>query len=219
MAASYHIDPAQYPLKKLKEDLQTRELIPSRQSLKEGLDERFQILMDQGMHTLQDLINTLKTKKKLESFSEGSGLSIGYLTLLRREANSYLPKPVPLDRFPEVLPEDLAKLEKVGIKNSRQFFDQINSESDLTALGKSTGISRESLKELLALSDLVRAYGVGPVFARILYKAGIDSIRLFRQYAPQQVIDLYQERTRKKADFSFSDIKFSLDLVRILDLK
>jgi len=32
------------------------------------------------------------------------------------------------------------------------------------------------------------------------------------------VIDIYEIKTGKKADFSTSDIKFSLDLVQVLDL-
>ncbi|RLC99602.1 MAG: hypothetical protein DRI65_17070, partial [Chloroflexota bacterium] len=62
------------------------------------------------------------------------------------------------------------------------------------------------------------AYGVGPAFARILYDTGIHSISEFRSYSPRQVIDLYENKTGKKADFSTSDIKFSLALVQVLDL-
>jgi len=64
----------------------------------------------------------------------------------------------------------------------------------------------------------VRAYGIGPAFARILYDTGIHSISEFRSFTPQQVIDLYEKKTGKKADFSSSDIKFSLDLVQVLDI-
>jgi nucleotidyltransferase/DNA polymerase involved in DNA repair len=71
----------------------------------------------------------------------------------------------------------------------------------------------------VGLSDLVRTYGVGPAFARILYDTGIHSISEFRSYSPHQVIDLYEKEAGKKADFSTDDIKFSLDLVQILDIE
>ncbi|MCK5795109.1 MAG: hypothetical protein KAH12_10400 [Anaerolineales bacterium] len=99
MAASYHINPSKYLLQELKKDLLNRDLIPSRMPLKEDLETNFQILEGKGIQTLGDLIAALKNKNKIREFSSSSGISEKYLTLLRREANSYLPNPVPLDKF------------------------------------------------------------------------------------------------------------------------
>jgi len=218
MKASYHINPSNYSLQKLKEDLLSRDLIPSRKSLKEDLEIRFQLLEENGIQTLEDLITALKNKNKIGEFSSLSGISETYLTLLRREANSYLPNPVPLDKFSGFAASDFKQLAAAGIKNSRQLFELVKNNSDPGSLPAKLGISPETLTELVGLSDLARAYGVGPVFARILYDAGIHSISEFRRYTPQQVIDIYESKTGKKADFSTSDIKFSLDLVQVLDL-
>ena len=104
-----------------------------------------------------------------------------------------------------------------GIRNSRQLFDLAkNNQENLSA---DLELARETLTELVGLSDLVRAYGVGPAFARILYDTGIHSIGEFRSYTPRQVIDLYEKEAGKKADFSAGDIKFSLDLVQMLDIE
>ncbi len=218
MAASYHIDTSEYSLQKMKEDLLSRDLIPSRLPLKEGLEASFQILEGEGIQTLGDLITALKNKKKIEEFSSTSGISEKYLTLLRREANSYLPNPVPLDKFSGFEEKDINKLAAAGVKNSRHLFEIVKENMGSGSLPAKFGVSQEFLSELAGLSDLVRAYGVGPAFARILYDTGIHSISEFRNYTPRQVIDLYEIKTGKKADFSTSDIKFSLDLVQVLDL-
>jgi hypothetical protein len=218
MAASYHIDTSKYSLREMKEDLLSRDLIPSRRPLKEGLESNFQILEGEGIQTLGDLITVLKNKKKIGEFSSASGISEEYLTLLRREANSYLPNPVPLDKFSSFEEKDITKLAAAGVKNSRHLFEIVKANTGTGSLPAKFGVSQEFLSELAGLSDLVRAYGVGPAFARILFDTGIHSISEFRSYTPRQVIDLYEKKTGKKADFSTSDIKFSLDLVQVLDI-
>lgn len=218
MNAHYHIDSRKYTLQQLKMNLLSRELIPSRKVLKEDIERRFKILEKMGILNLQDLINALKNKKKMEIFSSSSGISVDYLTLLRREANSYFPNPVPLNKFPGVSPQDLARLKEKGIKNSRHLFEQVGSDKDRKELAKKSGVSLEHLAELAGLSDLVRAYGVGPVFARILYDTGIHSIRRLIGYSPEEIIHLYEEKFNQKADFSLRDMQFCLEIARALDL-
>ena len=218
MNAYYHIDSRKYTLQQLKMNLLSRELIPSRKVLKEDIERRFKILEKMGILNLQDLINALKNKKKMEIFSSSSGISVDYLTLLRREANSYFPNPVPLNKFPGVSPQDLARLKEKGIKNSRHLFEQVGSDKDRKELAKKSGVSLEHLAELAGLSDLVRAYGVGPVFARILYDTGIHSIRRLIGYSPEEIIHLYEEKFNQKADFSLRDMQFCLEIARALDL-
>ena len=218
MTNRYHIDPKVYSIHQLEKDLQSRVLIPSRKPLKEGIQEKFNVLEAAGYRNLEDLIDALKNKKKLETLAASTGIDVNYLTLLRREVNSYLPNPVPLGKFSGFIPEDLASLAELGIRNSRHIFEQVENEGDLHTLSSETGIAKETLSELLGLSDLVRAYGVGPAFARILYETGIHSIDELKQFSPQQVVDLYESQTQKKADFTVSDIQFSLDILRSLEL-
>jgi len=218
MEIQYHIDPSSFSLQKLKDNLLSRELIPSRTSLKVDLDKRFKILEDMEISNLLDIINTLKSKKKIEEFSVSSGISIEYLTLLRREVNSYLPNPVPLKKFPGVSVEDLDRLSEQGIKNSRHLYEKAGPKYTRVALAKISGMSLEDLDELVGMADLARAYGVGPVFARILYDTGIHSIRELIACSPEEIIQLYEDKFNQKADFSLRDMKFSLEIARELNL-
>jgi hypothetical protein len=219
MKSSYHFDPTKYSLKKFKSDLISRKLIPSRQPLKTGLDEKFCTFQDLGWENLADFKNALNNKKSIESLSEETGIESDYLTLLRREVNSYFPNPVSLEKFSDFSPEHILQLAEQGIKNSKHLFERLNNEDGLRSLMIETGIPVHVLQELGALCDLVRAYGVGPAFARILYDTGIHSLHDLSKYSAQQVVKLYEEQTNKKADFTESDIQFSLDIIKTLQIK
>jgi hypothetical protein len=186
--------------------------------LKDEIDERLKVLENNGITNLKELINTLKTKSKIEYFSKETGLTIEYLTLLNREAKSYLPKPVRINKFPGISTEYINKIEAIGIRNSRQFFNKANDRVKRDQISQRTDIPIEILDELVCLSDLVRAYGVGPVFARLIYDVGIKTIKEFVEYTAEDFIRMYEEKEQKKADFGINEIQFSLDLAKELDI-
>ena len=74
------------------------------------------------------------------------------------------------------------------------------------------------MNELVCLSDLSRAYGVGPVFAQMIYDVGIKSIKAFIEFTAEDFIRIYEEKNQKKADFGVNEIQFSLELARELDI-
>lgn len=207
--SAYHIDSSQISLQQLKTHLLGRELIPSRKPLKVNLEGNLAALEQMGISSVDELLSSLKNKNKLKEVSQKTGIEEGYLTLLRREANSYFPAPVALHKFPGISKETVQHLADHGVKNSKQFFEWIHEEKGLSRLAAETGIALEILTRLAGLADLARAFGVGPVFADLLYNAGIHSLEEFLSYSPEQIVELYQQSTGKKADFSLGDLKFS----------
>jgi hypothetical protein len=216
MKEKYYIDLEKYSLQKFKSSIQKRDMIPSRVILKERIEERFSRLDANGIKNLKSLINILKTKQKIEMFSKISKLSIEYLTILKREASSYLPNPIRLKDFPGTDPKHIKALENIGIKNTKQLFIKVKTVEELDQISKSTSISIEKLNELISLSDLARLYGVGPVFARLIYDVGIDSVKTFTKYSAEEFISIYENKTQKKADFGTNDINFSIELAKEL---
>ena len=193
-------------------------MIPSRMILKSEIDQRFAALENSDISNLKELVERLKTKQKIEQFSKESGLSTKYLTILKREANSYLPSLVRLDKFPGVESQYVNRLEAEGIRNSRQLFNRSKGKEDRYQLAQRTETPIDELNELVCLSDLVRAYGVGPVFARMLYDVGIKTIEEFVGYTAEEIIIIYEEKEQKKADFGVNEIQFSLELAKELDI-
>ena len=64
MNDQYQIDLEKYSLQKFKNNLQSRDMIPSRVSLKDELNARFRVLENNGITNLKELIDALKTKQK-----------------------------------------------------------------------------------------------------------------------------------------------------------
>lgn len=217
MKEHYYIDLEKYSLQRFKISLQKRDMIPSRVILKEKIEERFATIASNGITNLKTLIDTLKTKPKIELFSKKTNLSIDYLTILKREASSYLPNPINLKKFPGIDSKDVETLEASGIKNTKQLFTKVKINGEIEQLSQVSGISIERLDELASLADLARLYGVGPVFARIIYDVGITSVKTFIQYKPEEFISIYESKTKKKADFGVNDITFSIELAKELE--
>lgn len=160
------------------------------------------------------MIDTLKTKQKIENFSSESDIPVDYLAILKREASSYLPKPVKLSSFIEMESSVILALDNCKITNSKQLFNAVNSDNGISKIHVQRGVPVDKLGELYALSDLVRIYGVGPIFAGILYGIGITSVESFAEHTAEELIGIYENHTHKKADFSESDINFSIELAK-----
>ena len=119
MTDQYYID-----LEKFRHILETSEVLPGRRILKENISERFGILESMGIMNLKELIDVLSTTKKVEKFSQESGLPNDYLVILRWEANSYMPKPVNLGDIPGADSDYIERLASAGIKNTKQLFEK-----------------------------------------------------------------------------------------------
>lgn len=74
------------------------------------------------------------------------------------------------------------------------------------------------MNEIVCLSDLSRAYGVGPAYARMIYDMGIKTIKEFVEKTAKDFIRIYEETTQKKADFGTNEIQFSIELAKELDI-
>ena len=222
MNDSYSLNTKNFPIDKFREILKTKNILPGRVLLKEQIDQRFDLLKSMNIQTLFDLLDALKSKSKIEKLAEKPGLSVEYLTLLRREANSYLPIPVKLTDLPYTDETVVEKLEAIGFKDSRKFFNHAASKTERTKLAQIHQLSIEALNELLSLCDLIRITGVGPVFARIIYDSGIHSVKEFLSYP---VHDLHkkltitnEEKKLTKVKFALNDIEYCTELGKELPL-
>jgi nucleotidyltransferase/DNA polymerase involved in DNA repair len=220
MADQYHLDLAGFSLERFKRILQTKELLPGRRILLENISERFEILESMGITNLKALLDVLSTKKKLERFIQESGLPQDYLVVLRREVNSYLPKPFNLKNIPGVNPETVEKLAAIGIKNTKHLFEQARSRPERAELARLADVPGDDLLELVKLSNLARIGGVGPVFARLLYEMGVDTIEAFRQYPPEELLErlhaINDEKQYTKITPVLKDIRYCLETAREL---
>lgn len=208
----YHMDLDTFSLLKLKNLFKTTRLLPSQTILQEKIDERFKILEENGIQTLKQLQNVLKTKSHIQSFTKATGLTTEYLNILRREVNSYQPKPINIKEFPGIDPDVVRKLLKKGIKNTLQLFPHVLTQKDRGALAEQNQISYEEILELTKLTDVVRTKWVGPKFARLLIESPYDTVEKIAVSNPEE---LFQALVRTNEECQIYKGKFGIEDLRL----
>ena len=220
MTDEYHIDLERISLGRFRHILGSKDLLPGRMVLRDRLSERFEILDSLGISSLKDLTEALRTKGRVEEFSRESGLPRDYLRVLRREANSYVAKPFNLKNIPGVEPEYVERLTSLGVRHTKHLFERARSRSDRAELSRLADVPESDLLELVKLSDLARIGGVGPVFARILYEAGADTLEEFLKRSPDELIEslheINDEKKYTKSMPTLKDIDYCIETAREL---
>jgi len=210
--SGYYLDLGQFSLSKLKNHLQTTRLLPSQKVLLENINDRFDALEHHGIENMLQLQTTLRTKSEVQAFAEKIGISEDYLTILRREVNSYLPKPIALKDFPGVNPEAIERLLQIGVKNTLQLFPHVLSPDSRSEFAKQNQITEDDLLELTKLTDVARTRWVGPKFARLLVESGCDTVE---KIANSDIEDLYEALMRTNIEKRIYQGKFGKEDMRI----
>ncbi len=220
MADQYGIDLEAFSLARFRDSLERGEVLPGRQVLKEEIPERFAVLESMGIDNLKALIDALKAKRRVETFSQASGLPMDYLVILRREANSYVPKPVGLGSFPGIDPGNVENLAALSIKHSKHLFERGRTKGDRVELSRLAKVPGDDLLELVKLSDLARVSGVGPVFARLLFEAEASTVEELAACTPEalseRLVAIVLEMGYTEAMVPLKDVKHCINAARSL---
>ena len=154
----------------------------------------------------------LKNKKGYPQLAEELGVSTDYLTVLNREINSYVSKPVPLSKLDVFSDSELKQLEKAALKSTRDLYEHGLTLSERKALSEQLSISHEKIVAALELSDLLRINGVGPVYAKILKEMGINNASAFLEIDSQDAVEQYkkinEEKHYSKVNLGIKDIEY-----------
>jgi hypothetical protein len=216
----YTINPEQVSLQWFLQLTRSKRMLPSRVMLHEEMEQRFGKLTKTGISSLGELISILGSKTKIADFASKSGLPEEYLVLLKREAGSYLARPIPLSDFPGIPHEYVESLRATGIRNTKEFFELARQKEKIPQLASKTGIPSERLNEIHALSDLTRITGVGGVFARVVYHAGIRSVREFAETNARthykKYMDVIEIYGYAAGHFSEEDIQYCIDYAKFI---
>jgi len=209
--SGYYLDLNAFSIAKLKDLFKNTRLLPSQQILQENIDERFACLEQNGIENLGQLQKALKTKSDVESFAKVTGLPIDYLTILRREVNSYQPKPINLRDFPGVNPDVVHKLHQIGIKNTKQLFPNVLTRKSRSEFSKQNQIKYEIILELTKLTDVARLKWVGPKFARLLIESEYDTVEKIAKSNYKELhlalVRVNKESGIYKGNFGIEDMK------------
>lgn len=150
-------------------------------------------------------------------------LSGDYLTILLRELNNTLPKPNKIADFTGISKDTVAKLEKIGIKNTVKLYDRIITTESRKELAESIGVGDSEILELTKLTDLSRIKWVGVTFARMLYDLGVDTVEKATKSDPidlhARINQMNKEKNIYKGHIGLNDIKIFVNAAKEVPLE
>lgn len=215
MPESHFINLEQVSLSDYKRVLEKTELFPGRKLLREKMSQRFEGLSQDGVSNLQELFCALKAAKRLNHFSEKTGIPADYLKILKRYLHRFLPKSFLLKAFPGINKALIKKLKEMGIINTIQLLQIAETKKKQIQLSKETEVNLMDLQELVKLADILRIWGLEPVFCRIFYETGTDTVKKIAQAHPpslyEQLTAVNEKKGFTRAKFSAKDVKFVIE--------
>jgi hypothetical protein len=216
----YNISLSDISIEEYQKALKSSELLPGRRILQANIDENFKMLKSIGIRNLEELLNLITTDVKRKCISKKVGIDENYLTILRREINGSIPKPIQLTAFSCIEKSLLLKLLKIGIKTSKDLYAKAISKANRKALSELSGVEYEYILMLVKLSDLGRVNGVGPIFAQMLYDVECDTIEKLSKFDEKELYKLLLNINEKgkytKAKFTEKDLLFCIKFAQKL---
>jgi hypothetical protein len=190
---TYHINDEGISLADLRKRIEETDLVPSRALLLDGLIRKIRLLEEKGISTLARLRKELKTSRRLEALSESTGIEMQYLILLRREIESYFPKPPALRAFDWLPVQEIGKLEEMGIRNVASLYEAAGRAGSQVDLADEAGVDPAILEILVQLADLTRVQWVSPTAARMLLEAGYVNAADIAETDPVDLCEALEE--------------------------
>ncbi|MCR3923234.1 MAG: DUF4332 domain-containing protein [Firmicutes bacterium] len=196
----YYIDAKKVELEDLMFRITESDLVPSRRKLLEDIEVNLNKLKEYGIYTMADLRKSIKNPKKIASLAEKTHIEIQYLTLLRREVESYFPKAYPLSVFDWLEKNQITKLERKGYKNTALLYEAFEIPSKREEITALTGPEKAFAEEIFILVDLIRIQWVSPIFSKVLVEAGYNNAKSIAEANAKELHEAV-EKTNKKGRY------------------
>ncbi len=217
----YSVDLTTFSLEEFEEMLLAAQLLPSQRIILEDLSLNMQKLKNKGLKNLQNVHDLLSKKDDYPSISRETGISEAYLVILNRMVNSYIVKPLPLDKLMIFAKEELCRLAEEGIKNTKHYYGSLLSAPQRENVSGKVNIPLVRLEYALHIIDLLRINGVGIEYAKTLYEMRIQSVQDYNRTPSEKILASFNELNRNKvyskATLGISDIDYCRRFCKKLD--
>lgn len=210
----YTIDLTKFTLDEFQEILTSIELLPSRRVLLENLPEVIAALKEKGIPHLESLRKWLANKQKYPQLAASLTVNAEYLTILNREVNSYLSKPIPLADLEVFTEAELKILASAALKTTRDLYEQAATPASRHEIAAQLGLAPEKILHALQLSDLLRINGVGPAYAALLWQVGVQNAASYQRLPSAEILARCQQTGAK---LGLKDVEYCKRFCRKLD--
>jgi hypothetical protein len=216
----YYIDFEKISIETYKNLLFTKYLIPSQRVLLEGIEENFEKLNENDIISMNDLLVSLKTKKKAMDFAEKADMSIDYIIVLRREISGRKPSVRKIVDYPTIDIEVKEKLVACGLNSSKDVYDFF-VEKGLRESAAILSISEEAAVHIARLMDVTRLRYVSPIFSTVMVLSGYDTVEKISKADAgafyNAIRKLNKEKGIYKGNIGLNDIKFLIEDTELVD--
>lgn len=211
----YYLDLSKISLDQFRKKLESTQLMPSQKILKENSEEKFNTIKAQNIKNMHELQQALKTKDRVNKFSEATSLPVDYLTILRREVNSYHPQARKIKDFPCLQEKTIHELMKLGIKTTVDLYERIVTKAQREKLKQQINIDENEVLLLAKLTDVSRLRYVNQAFATLLVSTKYDTVEKIQKVDYLELHDhLMDVNTGKKyfrGSIALEDMKLFVD--------
>lgn len=220
---SFYIDLSKITLGEYKRRLKEEYLLPSQQKLKENTDEHFSRFTELGMQTMSDLNDAMKSKKKFADLLDKTKIPEDYLTVLRREIQSYHPALRKFSDFSVIDESLVSKLLELGYKTTKDFYPVILRADQRKEMSEKTGADLKTIELLARFCDFTRIRYVNHNFAHWLTLTEFDSTERLKEADPEELLKQLNEQNKDKRfmknSLGLNDMKFLVRDTRDIDLE
>lgn len=215
----YSIDLTRITLDEFREMLTSVDLLPGRKILLNNLPEIIESLKQRQVFQLEALRKLLQNKKSYPELAKTLPASVDYLTVLNREVNSYLSKPVPLADLGVFSSAELDRLASAALKTTQALYEQALTPAHRQAMAARLTLAPEKILRALQLSDLLRMNGVGPAYAAILHQIGLQTAADYLRCPSAEILERYQGANLARAKLGLKDVEYCKRFCRKMDLE
>lgn len=192
----YMPDLSQIDLEEFKNELVTGRLLPSRKPLLDDIEEKFSGLRNSGISNAGSLKEKLRSNSSLKKLAKETGISEGYLKLLKREVNNLLPVPIKFSDIPNISEEITRQLDKLNIVDTENLFPYVYNPESRRKFKELSGFSTEVILWLTKLVDVSRIKWVGPKLARLIVDTDYNTVKKLAIGNPSEVLKAFNEAKR-----------------------
>ena len=103
-----------------------------------------------------------------------------------------------IEKIEGVGPKFAAKLDKVGIRNTKQFLDRAATRKGRKDLAQESAIEEKLILKWANMCDLMRIKGVGEEFSELLEVAGVDTVKELAKRKAENLHKAMNEANEKR---------------------
>ncbi len=113
------------------------------------------------------------------------------------------------------------KLNDAGIFTTSEYLQKTGTPAQRKQLAEATGISPKLILKFANHADLIRIKGIGPQFAEILERAGVDTVKELKTRVPanlyKKCVEVNEERNLARRSPTMAEVEKWVEEAKVIE--